>query len=193
MLSNNTVNKFLTYEYDFKDDDIVDYYINFLKSLSLKIFQYPIELFYNKVTFYTVINFTEIQHIPNFKPVNAILQPPWRNGEDNRPQHNPLSPQTYPFYILVCEGNEKLYSYSTNFPFVVYFKLYTGGLYTLTQNVCLHTNHAIFSTVVPFSGSKVLAHDIACDCCRMSLTLWFSNFTFMEWENVLRKRLTSQL
>jgi hypothetical protein len=38
MLSNNTVNKFLTYEYDFKDDDIVDYYVNFLKSLSLKIF-----------------------------------------------------------------------------------------------------------------------------------------------------------
>ena len=37
MLSNNVVNKFLIYDWEFMDDDIVSHYINFIKSLSLKV------------------------------------------------------------------------------------------------------------------------------------------------------------
>jgi hypothetical protein len=38
------------YPYDFMDDEIVDYYITFLKSLSLRLTGHPIQLFYNDVT-----------------------------------------------------------------------------------------------------------------------------------------------
>ncbi len=36
-------------DFDFNDEEFVDYYINFLKSISLKFVNIPIELFYNKV------------------------------------------------------------------------------------------------------------------------------------------------
>ena len=48
-LSDNLINKFLMFNWDFQDDEIVDYFINFIKSLSLKLENYPIDLFYNNV------------------------------------------------------------------------------------------------------------------------------------------------
>ena len=47
ILSNNNINEFLIYDWEFKEEDIVVYYVNYLKSLALKIHEYPIELFYN--------------------------------------------------------------------------------------------------------------------------------------------------
>jgi len=51
MLSDNFINKFIVQNWDFYDDDIVDYYINFIKSLSMKMVSFPIDLFYNNVIF----------------------------------------------------------------------------------------------------------------------------------------------
>jgi hypothetical protein len=51
MLSDNFINKFIVQNWDFYDDDIVDYYINFIKSLSMKMVSFPIDLFYNNVLF----------------------------------------------------------------------------------------------------------------------------------------------
>jgi len=48
ILSNNSINEFITHNFDFNDDETVDYYISFLKSLSLRLETIPLELFYNK-------------------------------------------------------------------------------------------------------------------------------------------------
>ena len=48
ILSNNLINDFIGFEYDFTDDEILDYYINFLKSLALRMESNPIQLFYNQ-------------------------------------------------------------------------------------------------------------------------------------------------
>jgi len=51
ILSNNAINEFITHPYDFGDDEIVAYYISFLKGLSLRIEAIPLDLFYNQVRF----------------------------------------------------------------------------------------------------------------------------------------------
>ena len=43
------INKFLTFDWNFSDDETVAYFINFIKSISLKLDDLPIELFYNMV------------------------------------------------------------------------------------------------------------------------------------------------
>ena len=48
-MSNNAINKFISYKFDFNDSEVIDYYISFLKSLSLRISVIPLELFYNIV------------------------------------------------------------------------------------------------------------------------------------------------
>jgi len=42
LLSNNIINKLISYQFDFTDSEIVDYFINFLKSISLKLKVMPI-------------------------------------------------------------------------------------------------------------------------------------------------------
>jgi len=46
-MSNNILNDFIIYKYKFDNEEFVNYYINFLKSLSLKIEKIPIGFFYN--------------------------------------------------------------------------------------------------------------------------------------------------
>ena len=53
LLSNNYLNRLILIAVNFnfnKEDDLIDYYINFLKSISLKIKDNPVQLFYNTVT-----------------------------------------------------------------------------------------------------------------------------------------------
>jgi len=50
ILSNNAINEFITHTYDFDDDEIVAYYINFLKGLSLRIEATPLDIYYNQVS-----------------------------------------------------------------------------------------------------------------------------------------------
>lgn len=50
IISNQILNKFLKYDFDFKNEEIIFYFISFLKSLSQKLELFPIEIFYNLVS-----------------------------------------------------------------------------------------------------------------------------------------------
>lgn len=50
LLSNNHVNSIITHKFDFSDEEVMAYYISFLKTLSLKLNQYTIHFFFNETT-----------------------------------------------------------------------------------------------------------------------------------------------
>ena len=61
ILSHATLNSFIEYEYDFSDEEIVDYYVNFLKSLALRMDSTNLKLYFNQV-FY--IYMKKLSHFP---------------------------------------------------------------------------------------------------------------------------------
>ncbi|KAL1453191.1 hypothetical protein WDU94_007356 [Cyamophila willieti] len=50
LLSNNHVNSIIVHKFDFSDEEVMAYYISFLKTLSLKINTHTIHFFYNEAT-----------------------------------------------------------------------------------------------------------------------------------------------
>uniref|UniRef100_A0A6B2EJN9 Uncharacterized protein n=1 Tax=Phlebotomus kandelakii TaxID=1109342 RepID=A0A6B2EJN9_9DIPT len=50
LLSNNQVNSIIVHKFDFSDEDVMGYYILFLKTLSLKLTKHTIHFFYNEHT-----------------------------------------------------------------------------------------------------------------------------------------------
>lgn len=50
LLSNNLVNSIIVHKFDFSDEDVMGYYILFLKTLSLKLNTHTIHFFYNEHT-----------------------------------------------------------------------------------------------------------------------------------------------
>ncbi|TKR67801.1 hypothetical protein L596_023894 [Steinernema carpocapsae] len=50
LLSNNHVNSIITYSFDFANEEIMAYYISFLKTLSFKLNTYTIHFFYNETS-----------------------------------------------------------------------------------------------------------------------------------------------
>lgn len=50
LLSNNHVNSIIVHKFDFSDEDVMGYYILFLKTLSLKLNTHTIHFFYNELT-----------------------------------------------------------------------------------------------------------------------------------------------
>lgn len=49
LLSNNHVNSIIEHKFDFSDEEVMAYYISFLKTLSLKLNSQTIHFFYNEV------------------------------------------------------------------------------------------------------------------------------------------------
>lgn len=49
LLSNNHVNSIIVHKFDFSDEEVMAYYISFLKTLSLKLNGHTIHFFYNEV------------------------------------------------------------------------------------------------------------------------------------------------
>lgn len=49
MLSNNHVNEVICHKFDFSDEEVMAYYISFLKTLSLRLNKHTINFFYNEV------------------------------------------------------------------------------------------------------------------------------------------------
>lgn len=49
LLSNNHVNSIIVHKFDFSDEEIMAYYISFLKTLSLKLNNHTVHFFYNEV------------------------------------------------------------------------------------------------------------------------------------------------
>lgn len=52
LLSNNHVNSIIEHKFDFSDEEVMAYYISFLKTLSLKLNKHTIHFFYNEVSFW---------------------------------------------------------------------------------------------------------------------------------------------
>lgn len=48
IFTNRALNDFINHDYNFADDEIVDYYINLLKSCCLRIGNFPLEIFFNE-------------------------------------------------------------------------------------------------------------------------------------------------
>lgn len=55
LLSNNHVNSIIVHKFDFSDEEVMAYYISFLKTLSLKLNGHTIHFFYNEVTYFCFI------------------------------------------------------------------------------------------------------------------------------------------
>ncbi|XP_076446550.1 protein CLEC16A-like isoform X2 [Babylonia areolata] len=50
LLSNNHINSIIVHKFDFSDEEVMAYYISFLKTLSLKLNKHTIHFFYNEVS-----------------------------------------------------------------------------------------------------------------------------------------------
>lgn len=61
LLSNNHINNIILNKFDFSDEEVMAYYISFLKTLSLKLNSHSIHFFFNEVKiddiFYSVTSF----------------------------------------------------------------------------------------------------------------------------------------
>jgi protein CLEC16A len=49
MMSNNHLNSLITHKFDFSEDELLDYYITFLKALCLKFDKDIIQFFFSRV------------------------------------------------------------------------------------------------------------------------------------------------
>lgn len=47
IMSSHAIHKFIAYKFDFLDEEVVDYYVSLLKSLSLKLDTSYLQLFFN--------------------------------------------------------------------------------------------------------------------------------------------------
>lgn len=56
LLSNNHVNSIIVHKFDFSDEEVMAYYISFLKTLSLKLNAHTIHFFYNEVRLHSIMN-----------------------------------------------------------------------------------------------------------------------------------------
>lgn len=51
LLSNNHVNAIIVHKFDFSDEEVMAYYISFLKTLSFRLNKHTIHFFYNEVSY----------------------------------------------------------------------------------------------------------------------------------------------
>ena len=87
--SHPTFNNFIKFPFDFKDDEVVFYYINFIKSLSQRFDSFPLQIFYNQVTS------TETTRVPNLHQHWPIHRSSRQPGANNSLQCGFDSPQRF--------------------------------------------------------------------------------------------------
>ena len=87
--SHPTFNNFIKFPFDFRDDEIVFYYINFVKSLSQRFDSFPLQIFYNQVSS------AEAARVPHLLRHRPVLRPPRQPGADDRLQRRADSPQRW--------------------------------------------------------------------------------------------------
>ena len=66
LLSNNHVNSIITHPFDFENEEIIAYYISFLKTLSFKINPNTVHFFYSDVSL-------EVQEFHSLRFINLII------------------------------------------------------------------------------------------------------------------------
>ncbi|XP_053552613.1 protein CLEC16A-like, partial [Bombina bombina] len=60
LLSNNHVNSIIVHKFDFSDEEIMAYYIYFLKTLSLKLNNHTVHFFYNELDIFIFCSATDL-------------------------------------------------------------------------------------------------------------------------------------
>jgi hypothetical protein len=68
LLSNNHVNAIIVHKFDFSDEEVMAYYISFLKTLSFRLNKHTIHFFYNEVRLNSITNdyLVDIRKITSF-------------------------------------------------------------------------------------------------------------------------------
>ena len=68
LLSNNHVNSIIVHKFDFSDEEVMAYYISFLKTLSFRLNKHTIHFFYNEVRHrrFTLLNDFFIKSFEHF-------------------------------------------------------------------------------------------------------------------------------
>jgi hypothetical protein len=87
LLSNSMVSNMQTIKFVNMPVELAEYYINFLKSLSLKLNDSSIHLFYNQVLPMTT---SEIPDVPSGVASHQVYKPPRKPRADHLQQHLPL-------------------------------------------------------------------------------------------------------
>ena len=94
LLSNNHVNCIIVHKFDFSDEEVMAYYISFLKTLSLKLNVHTIHFFFNEVhycltcswsnnvihVFASMMNFSEHKWFSTLHWSNKVFQSLWEYG-----------------------------------------------------------------------------------------------------------------
>lgn len=93
LLSNNYVNSIIVHKFDFSDEEIMAYYISFLKTLSLKLNKHTVHFFYNEVSGEPPAG-TATRRLPQLRTPRAPTPLPFRapceSWEDFFPAQDPL-------------------------------------------------------------------------------------------------------
>ena len=72
LLSNNHINNIIIHKFDFTDEEIMAYYISFLKTLSLKLNNHSIHFFFNEVINLNLFFFNNLNKKIYFKRTNEF-------------------------------------------------------------------------------------------------------------------------
>ena len=73
----------MVFNYNFSEHDNVDFFVNFLKSLSTRLHKIPQSCFINEVCLAN----PELSGVPSAREVSFLLQPPGEHGEDDGAEH----------------------------------------------------------------------------------------------------------
>lgn len=65
--------KLITYNYNYYDEELIDIFIAFLKSLALQLTPETLSVFINEVSVLFVTPITESKHVPSVLSCNQIL------------------------------------------------------------------------------------------------------------------------
>lgn len=84
ILSHPAFNKIITADYNFLDDEIIAYYINLLKCVSIRIDETNLQLFFNLVPSPSMV---EILNLPDAAEGDLLLRPQGEPHPDICPQH----------------------------------------------------------------------------------------------------------
>lgn len=124
LLSNNQVNMIITHRFDFSDEEILAYYISFLKTLSFKLNSNTIHFFFNEVNFSFLI----------WEFVNLLCE---NFSIDDYGLKTILKYKKAKIFILKFEKNaQKIANSQTEIESILFFKIKSEKKFRLFQ----HTN-----------------------------------------------------
>ncbi|KPJ08821.1 Protein CLEC16A [Papilio machaon] len=133
LLSNNHVNSIIVHKFDISDEEVMAYYISFLKTLSLKLNNHTIHFFYNE---------TEIYHIKNSAPPATECHDPsnqWSGLQRQKSSHYPCN------YLLSNNHVNSIIVHKFDISDEEVMAYYISFLKTLSLKLNNHTIHFFYN------------------------------------------------